>query len=369
MGSGKSYEVVTVVILGALKIGRRVVSNIAGLNYDEMCRVLIGQGVDENRLGSIVQVDHEKVTEKGFWLTDQESNTFIQPGDLVVLDEVWRFYDGFSQSVPENVMNFFRMHRHFTHPETGLTCDVALITQDINDLGRKIRPVVEETYYMEKLTALGSVKHYRVDVFAGARKYRDAPFRSIQRAYNPELYCLYQSHSQKSDAGADAQEVNIDDRGNIFKSKFFRVVVPLAVVVFLYSVYTVVGFFRGDGVKKSPAATVPASASGLPASPVSSSPVSVPSLRSASSDPISRLLSSGRARLAFLGELDGRRLAKVDFSNGDAVEMYSEDELFVLGWRLFFSSDGRTAILSNGTEHHVISVEARHRLPQINRVQ
>ena len=34
MGSGKTFEVVSVVILGALRDGRRVISNIAGLNYD-----------------------------------------------------------------------------------------------------------------------------------------------------------------------------------------------------------------------------------------------------------------------------------------------------------------------------------------------
>jgi len=216
MGSGKSYEVVTVVILGALKMGRRVVSNIAGLNFEEMRRVLIGQGVEESHIGSIVQVDHDKVAESKFWLTDENMDAFIQAGDLLVLDEVWRFYDGFGASTPEYVMNFFRMHRHLVHSETGYTCDVALITQDIADIGRKIRSVIEETYHMEKLTIVGAARHYRVDIYTGARKYRDVPFRSLQRTYNAEYFCLYQSHSKKTDDSVDAVEVNIDDRGNLF---------------------------------------------------------------------------------------------------------------------------------------------------------
>jgi zona occludens toxin len=362
MGSGKSYEVVTVVILGALKLGRRVVSNIAGLNFDEMRRVLLEQGIEENQLGSIVQIEHDKVTDRGFWLTDENPDAFIQAGDLLVLDEVWRFYDGFGNAVPEAVMNFFRMHRHFTHPGTGQTCDVALITQSISDIGRKIRPVVEETYHMEKLTLLGSSRHYRVDVFAGAKGYRDLPVRSIQRAYKPEYFAFYKSHSQKSDDGADAKELNIDDRGNIFKSNFFRVVVPLAVLVLVASIWYVTSFFRAPSPKKPGLDSSSASTSAL-----SSVLPDVPRFRS-SVDRLSRLLASNRARLAFAGEIGGRRIAKVEFlaADGSVADAYSEDALFLNGWRLFFGADGRSAILSDGNDFFVISVEVRHRLPRMN---
>ncbi|MDR2924454.1 MAG: hypothetical protein LBU76_00590 [Azoarcus sp.] len=365
MGSGKSYEVVTVVILGALKMGRRVVSNIAGLDYGEMRRVLIGQRVEEGKLGTIVQVDHEAVTSKGFWLTDGDTDAFIRPGDLLVLDEVWRFYDGFGSATPDAVMNFFRMHRHFTHPETGQTCDVALITQDIGDIGRKIRAVVEETYYMEKLTVVGAAKRYRVDIFSGARKYRDAPFRSLQRAYNPNYFCLYQSHSQKGDGSADAKEVNIDDRGNIFKGKFFRLAVPLAVVLFGAGIYRLVGFFGTAPVSKPGVAAVPVATQ----STSSPAPIGAPPARPSRHDAVSGLLSSGRARLVYSGMVGGKRLAKVEFLNGEGglVDAYSEEALFLAGWRLFFGTDGRTAILSNGEGLHVVAVEVRHRLPRIDR--
>lgn len=193
MGSGKTYEVVSMVILGALRSGRRVVSNIVGLNYDEMVLALAEEGVSADKVGELVTISHDDVFAPEFWLTDENAPTerpshVLRPGDLLALDEIWRFWDGFNKPDPA-VMNFFRMHRHFTHPETGVACDVALITQDVMDIGRKVRAVVEETYRMEKLTVIGAPKRYRVDVCTGGQSRK--VLRSIQRKYDPRYFVLY----------------------------------------------------------------------------------------------------------------------------------------------------------------------------------
>ena len=122
MGSGKTYEVASVVIYNAIKQGRRVISNIAGLNADEYYRLLELEGFNPDKLGQIVQIEHSQVLEPDFWLNDVDfkagKQNFIQSGDLLVLDEIWRFWDGFSstykndagQKMPDNVMNFFYEH-------------------------------------------------------------------------------------------------------------------------------------------------------------------------------------------------------------------------------------------------------------------
>lgn len=248
MGSGKTYEVVSSVILPALARGRRVVSNIAGLDIDEIRGLLVEQGVPLDKIGELVQVSHDAVMVPEFWRTDKDQTegveSFIQAGDLVALDEIWRFWEGFAnRKMPDRVMNFYRMHRHFTHPETGVTCDVAIITQDVLDIARKVRAVIEETYGMEKLTAIGSTKRYRVDVFQGTRTTRK-PLRSLQRTYDPRFFPLYSSHSQKQEGDADAVEENIDQRGNILRGALFRVVLPLGLVLMLGAVYTVYSFFN-----------------------------------------------------------------------------------------------------------------------------
>lgn len=260
MGSGKTYEVVTSVILPALARGRRVISNIAGLDYDDFCAVLIEDGVPSDKIGKLVQVSHDDVLRPEFWLTDKDSISdrihgfldkitgelvhCIQPGDLVALDENWRFWEGYSdRKMPDRVMNFFRMHRHFTHSETGVACDVALISQDVMDFSRKVRAVIEETYYMEKLTAVGSTKRYRVDVHQGGKTSRK-PLRQLQRSYDSRYFPLYNSHSLKQDGAADAKEENIDGRGNILHGALFKIGLPVAAVVFVLGGWGAWRFFH-----------------------------------------------------------------------------------------------------------------------------
>lgn len=286
MGSGKTYEVASVVIYDAIKQGRRVISNIAGLNEAEYYRLAELEGLDVNNLGKILCVKHDDVLKPEFWLTDNIpllSNpvnlNLIQAGDLVVLDEIWRFWDGFALSDnngkkrPDSVMNFFRMHRQFVNPATGQTCDVALITQDVADIHRQVKGVIEETYRMTKLTALGLSKRYRVDVFSRTKIIKE-PLRSFQRVYDAKFFGLYQSHSQKKEGSADAREINFDKRGNILSGKLFLVVLPLILLMAGFAFYFVWGFFHPEpkGVQNVPISPISSSNS----SSVSPAAVSVP---------------------------------------------------------------------------------------------
>lgn len=269
MGSGKTYEVASVVIYGALANGRRVVSNIAGLNFEVYKALLLEDGISEEKMGSIVAVSHEAVRDPFFWRTDEDEKTgvetVIQPGDLVVLDEVWRFWDGFAPKDtdekrtprPARVLNFMRMHRQMPHPVTGVTCDLAIICQDIADVHRTVRGVIEETYVMTKLTAVGASGSYRVDIFAKSRITRK-PMRSLPpRTYKERFFPCYQSHSQKREGAAAVQETNIDGRGNILGGWFFKLLLPLSIPVLIFAVWSVWSFLHPKEAKaiKSPEAS------------------------------------------------------------------------------------------------------------------
>lgn len=238
VGSGKTYEVVSEVIINSLRQGRRVVSNIAGLNFEEFKKILNEEGVPDDAIGELVQVEHEKVLDPLFWPTDKDASegtkAFIRSGDVVCLDEIWRFWNGFAtkdedgKKRPDRVMNFFRMHRQMPDPQTGLTCEIVLITQDPQDASRQVRGVVESIFCMTKLTALGMDNRYRVDIYA--RKITRTPLRSIQRSYNPKYFPLYASHSQKKEGGADAVERSVDNRANLFANPIYRYGIPLALI-------------------------------------------------------------------------------------------------------------------------------------------
>lgn len=247
LGSGKSYEVVTVVILGALREGRRIVSNIAGLNYEAMRALLLAEGRVPESIGTILQVSHEQVMLPEFWLNDTDGEnkivTIVQPGDVVILDEIWRFWESRS-SVTMRQQNFFRMHRHMVHPVLGFTCEVVLITQDVSDVCLKIRVVVEKTFVMTKHTELGTNKYYRVDVYSRAKvSARAVALNSFQRVYNPDYFLLYKSHSA-NDGDIQAKEVSVDKRGNIWARPIIKFGVPLSVLVFGSCFYFLWRFFH-----------------------------------------------------------------------------------------------------------------------------
>ena len=255
MGSGKTYEVASVVIMNALKSGRRVISNIAGLMNDEYERIIRSENPNTSNLGHIVSVPHHAINASNFWLTDNYDNpdrlnnpNLIQAGDLVVLDEVWRFWNGFSpkgldgSKMPESVMNFFRMHRQMPDPQTGVTCDIVLISQDVGDLHRQVKSVIEETYLMTKMTAIGKENRYRVDIFHRT-KTRGKPNKQLFRTYDSQYFSLYSSHSKKSNNSVDAKEVNIDKRGNVLNTPIIKYGLPIVLIIMVLSVRHLMSLF------------------------------------------------------------------------------------------------------------------------------
>jgi zona occludens toxin len=238
--AGKTYEVVVNVILPAMRQGRRVVSNIAGLNEEAFRSILFAEGFPEEKIGKLIHIDHEIVKGANFWLTDTDNDTgtetVIQPGDLVALDEIWRFWKKRGDIHPR-CMNFFRMHGHMTHSETGLICEVALITQSINDINENIKDVIQETFRMVKNTKLGSDKSYIVHIFQlGSIKKADFIRTLPPRFYSSEFFPLYKSHSQHKEGDAAAIEKNPDDRSSILKGGLFKIGIPVALIMMIIGV-------------------------------------------------------------------------------------------------------------------------------------
>lgn len=224
-GSGKTYEVVTEVILPALRSGRRVVSNIAGLHYEEMRAYLIMEGIADDAIGSFEAVTKEQIGGRKFWAADGVE-TLVRPGDLVVLDECWRWMSA-GVRIPDDMFAFLREHRHFVDAQ-GVSCDVVLITQHMSDLDRKVKVVVEKHFVMEKLKRLGLSKSYTVDVYNGPRGTKAAHLRRIIRKYNKDFFCFYSSYEGK---GGDEREV--DKRINVLRRPMVLVFLIVVPVLFL----------------------------------------------------------------------------------------------------------------------------------------
>ncbi len=228
-GSGKTYEVVSEVILPALRSGRRVVSNIAGLHYDEMRAYLLEAGTPEAEIGTLELVTKEQIGGPLFWAQEGRETT-VKPGDLVILDECWRWMSA-GAHIPPAMFAFLREHRHFVDGK-GVSCDVVLITQSISDLDRKVRVVVEKHFVMEKLKRLGLTKAYTVDVYNKWSSTRTNFLRRIVRKYNKDFYPFYSSYDGK---GGDEREV--DKRINVLRRPIVLVVAIAAPLLLVGGIY------------------------------------------------------------------------------------------------------------------------------------
>lgn len=207
-GSGKSYEVVNSVILAAILKGRVVWTNIP-------CKI---DGV------RIIEGDEAK----GHWYLN------APPGSLCVVDECWRYWPAGmkADSIPEEHRSWFAEHRHRTLD--GVEADIVLVTQDLSQVARFVRDLIDQTFRMRKLNAIGLSSRYRVDAYRGAvtgQRPPESQFISGQiRKYKREGFARYRSHTQ----GEAAKAMTVDGRASALRRPAIMIL-PLVLVGLLFA--------------------------------------------------------------------------------------------------------------------------------------
>lgn len=242
-GSGKSYECVSNVIVNGVLAGRRVVTNIVGIQPElirEYC--VTERKATPESLGSVVAVTDEQCTHADFLPYKGDdgkctTHTLCQAGDLIVLDELWRLF-GSGLKLTSQQQSFFAEHRHFTHPETGISCDFAFMSQELSGISRFIRDRIDKTFRMKKLNAVGMNKSYRVDVYDGHKLIKAALISSYHNRYKAKVFPLYQSHDN-----GNGVEVVVDKRQSLLTKKFIFVRVALPLILFVCGLGYLVNFF------------------------------------------------------------------------------------------------------------------------------
>lgn len=241
-GSGKTYEVVRSVILPAFIKGRRIVTNIVGIDEQKFIDYALKQEAknrdfDPDNLGKIIHVEDSDVLKPNFFpYKGAEEETIAQNGDLICIDEIWRIFDD-SKKIHDNHRSFLAEHRHFTN-DKGETCDLVVINQSISNIPRFIKDRVESTFRMSKLIALGLRTRYRIDIYSGAKIAKANLVSSIQEKYDKRIFALYKSYD-----GNNAKEQNIDGRVNYFKSGSFLLLVFGFFLLMFVAVYFLYGYF------------------------------------------------------------------------------------------------------------------------------
>lgn len=338
MGSGKSYEVVSGPLLDAVAAGRRVVTNIDGVDQDAIHDYLHERrGVPDGRLGAIVHVRTDDMLRDGFFPVEVEGPDgatvtpgFVLPGDLLVVDEAWKLW-ATDKKITKEHMAFFRMHRHFVHADTGVACDVVLMIQSIADLHRSIKAVIELSFRMVKLKSVGMSKGYRVEMYETYKQTVATKTGTFVRRYRPEIFPLYKSY-----AGQGGNESTVDRRQNVLARKSLWVGAVVVVLVGAVGLWFAWGFFHSRGktnqkVGGSHSSGLPYPASGSAANPAA--PASGPrtsdvwrvagGYHAAGVDYVVLADGEGRLRVESPSEFMGRGIARVGTVEGQRVTMWS----------------------------------------------
>ncbi|QLB14722.1 hypothetical protein A6B39_04275 [Mannheimia granulomatis] len=249
-GSGKSYEVVSSVILEAFKKGRKIVTNIEGISEDRLVEYCSkdNKKITREHLGALLKVTDEECQQENFFPYKGSENTICQAGDLICLDEVWRIFP--SDKIHKNHRSFIAEHRHFTN-EKGDCCDLVVINQSVAGIPRFIKDRIESTFVMRKMTMFGSAKRYRVDVFTGVKINKTSLIAQYHNKYDKAIFNLYKSFD-----GVNGKQNVVDDRQNFFKSGQFKLIVLSAVFCLGISFYYFNNLLNKYDVGKSEEATL-----------------------------------------------------------------------------------------------------------------
>lgn len=245
MRSGKSYEVVSEVILAAISSGRDVVTNVDGISNDLIREYLVQEKkADIDKLGEVIHVVNESVFKEDFfpYFDDKKGehvDTIVKPGDLVCIDEAWRFW-GTDQKIHKNHKSFFLEHGHFTNADTGVACDLVLMIQDMGTLNRFVKAVVAFNFRTHKKVSLGMGNTYSVTMWEGSKQVKGSLIGNWVRRYDKKIFPLYSSFK----AGADGKTVNVDARQNIFANKTLWLKLVVFLLVAFFSIKNVWSFFK-----------------------------------------------------------------------------------------------------------------------------
>ena len=93
MGSGKTYEAILNGVLPAIKAGRRVVTNISGVDSEKIREYLVQGGSELARLGHVLHVSNEAVSQPSFFPGEGPSRLKFEVPEFVPLRELQHYAD------------------------------------------------------------------------------------------------------------------------------------------------------------------------------------------------------------------------------------------------------------------------------------
>lgn len=351
--AGKSYTAASTWILGAISKGRHVVTNIDGFNI-EMAAELTG-------------VEVERVRELVKLIGDDDMpqlHEIVVKDALYVLDEAQDYWPSSFKPLSKPMTTFVTKHGH-----DGI--DIILMGQDLNDVHNIWKRRIDRKYVFQKKDVVGKPNEFKWTVYKKVKGQRGDRFEKVSDGsgvYEEKYFGLYKSHTD----GTTNTDTLEDSNANIFKTKVFRVWIPVFALVSLGAIGYLVYLFKGGGlVGTKPAekhvVTTTVTSSSTPA--VSGAEKVATAAPAKASDAAAKSVPEDDDFIAGLAKkyrprLEGwaRRRGQADvlvawYDDSSRVrERLSAATVEELGWRVQESQYGQHVILTKGERRIVVTM-------------
>lgn len=235
-GSGKSYHMVSDVVIKALISGRKIFTNLP-LNIEA-----IECFTDVGILGThdLVTVIDSDFIQK---LPDHREELL---GSVLIIDEVQNYFLSSKALTDEALVEFFTKHRHY-----GM--DIILGTQDVLNINKVIRNLIEVDWHFSGHKMKGNLfKHkYTINMYLrGSKK----SYQKSNHQYDPKVFALYQSFDRDALAKGKVEQPVVKADNKIIK---YSVGLGVGAVLFFMFVFSVgSGFLGRDKVSTANASEV-----------------------------------------------------------------------------------------------------------------
>tara|TARA_R110002167_G_scaffold297527_1_gene501849 strand:+ start:5601 stop:6710 length:1110 start_codon:yes stop_codon:yes gene_type:complete len=339
-GSGKSYEACAMHIAPALDAGRRVVTNIEGINHQAFADLLHIPLLDVKQLLTCVY-DHDVEKQKDLFLEHTGKDA------LVIIDEIQNLFPQERQKLNDAWNRYVSEHRH-----DGL--DIVLMGQDRRDCHAMWRRRIQRVITFNKLSAVGADNRYAWACYEATGREKFKKVTGGNRTYDKKYFGLYQSHT----VGTANKDVYKDKRANVLNSKSLRFGV-LAVPVVLYFAVSFLADFFSPEASSSPVVTqvppprpqvlAPVTRAQLDTAPQEAEPEEPPPI-----DIFDQFAREHRLRLSglLMSQDKARILAQVDVLDKSyhRQEVFSVQGLRDMGWQVSYRDSG-LYIVKQGVTH------------------
>ena len=332
--SGKSWEAMVFNLLPAVKAGRKVITNIEGIDLARIAEISKLPLPVIEMLVNCVYHDEERDVEKRIELQKASLIRDTEKDSLVIIDEIQNLFPSGRDKLSPEWMRYVTEHGH-----DGL--DIILMGQDRRDCHNLWRRRINRVITFTKKTAVGMENHYKWEAHEATTPEKFKKISSGGRAYESKYFGMYSSHTN----GTKNKGNYNDDRVNVFKTPGFKYGVPAFLVVLYFASSYIYGFFApAEVVQKSTTPKVktysppkPAPAASVPIPKQPAKPEAPPPI-----DVFDAMIANNRPRLTGVIFTKDKLIAQIDILNKSfhVQDSYTVVEIEDMGWTVSYRPSG-----------------------------